>query len=110
MARRSPKAPATLFRTLEPAGRQCWECNGFMWTTYHNQPTAQFYRVTTDNAFPYRIYAAQQDNSTIRIAHRTTGFSIGERDWEETAGGESGISRWTRSIMTSFTAVRMMVI
>ena len=37
-----------------------------------NQPTAQFYRVTTDNAFPYRIYAAQQDNSTIRInAHRS---------------------------------------
>jgi photosystem II stability/assembly factor-like uncharacterized protein len=63
---------------------------GENWTTYHNQPTAQFYRVTTDNAFPYRIYGAQQDNSTLRVAHRTDGFSIGERDWEPTAGGESG--------------------
>jgi photosystem II stability/assembly factor-like uncharacterized protein len=63
---------------------------GLNWSTYHNQPTAQFYRVTTDNHFPYRIYGAQQDNSTIRIYHRTDGSSIGERDWEETAGGESG--------------------
>ncbi|MCZ8353317.1 MAG: glycosyl hydrolase [Cyclobacteriaceae bacterium] len=63
---------------------------GLNWSTYHNQPTAQFYRVITDNHFPYRIYGAQQDNSTIRIYHRTDGSSIGERDWEETAGGESG--------------------
>ncbi|MGB4958760.1 MAG: glycosyl hydrolase [Saprospiraceae bacterium] len=62
---------------------------GETWSTYHNQPTAQFYRVTTDNHFPYRIYVAQQDNSTIRIPHRTTGRSISEDDWEETAGGES---------------------
>lgn len=63
---------------------------GENWTTYHNQPTAQYYRVITDNHFPYRIYGAQQDNSTLRIAHRTDGYSIGERDWEITAGGESG--------------------
>ncbi len=63
---------------------------GNNWSTYHNQPTAQFYRVITDNHFPYRIYGAQQDNSTVRILHRTDGSSIGERDWEETAGGESG--------------------
>lgn len=62
---------------------------GINWTTYHNQPTSQFYRVTTDNHFPYRIYGAQQDNSTVRIAHRTTGRFITERDWESTAGGES---------------------
>ncbi|HMQ63852.1 MAG TPA: glycosyl hydrolase, partial [Flavilitoribacter sp.] len=62
---------------------------GENWSTYGNQPTAQFYRVVTDNYFPYRIYGAQQDNSTVRIAHRTDGGSIGERDWEPTAGGES---------------------
>ncbi|MEM7104671.1 MAG: glycosyl hydrolase [Bacteroidota bacterium] len=62
---------------------------GDNWSTYYNQPTAQFYRVTTDNHFPYRIYVAQQDNSTLRIAHRTSGSSIGEDDWEPTAGGES---------------------
>jgi len=60
------------------------------WTTYYNQPTAQFYRVTTDDHFPFRIYAAQQDNSTVRILHRTEGSSIGERDWEPTAGCECG--------------------
>jgi len=62
---------------------------GENWTTYGNQPTAQFYRVTTDNIFPYRIYGAQQDNSTVRIAHRTSGAAITESDWEPTAGGES---------------------
>ena len=59
------------------------------WSTYMNQPTSQFYRVTTDNSFPYRIYAAQQDNSTIRINHRSSNGSITESDWEPTAGGES---------------------
>lgn len=63
---------------------------GENWSTYGNQPTAQFYRVVTDNTFPYRIYGAQQDNSTVRIYHRTDGYSIGEQDWEATAGGESG--------------------
>ncbi len=62
---------------------------GENWTTYGNQPTAQFYRVTTDNKFPYRIYGAQQDNSTVRIAHRTSGAAITDADWEPTAGGES---------------------
>jgi photosystem II stability/assembly factor-like uncharacterized protein len=62
---------------------------GRSWTAQDNQPTAQFYRVTTDRSFPYRIYGAQQDNSTVRIASRGSG-GIGERDWEPTAGGESG--------------------
>lgn len=73
----------------DDGGAQVSFDGGANWSTYHNQPTAQFYRVVTDNAFPYRIYAAQQDNSTVRIAHRTTGYSIGEDDWEPTAGGES---------------------
>ncbi len=63
---------------------------GESWTTLENQPTAQFYRVSTDTDFPYRLLGAQQDNSALRIRHRTTGFSIGPRDWEPTAGGESG--------------------
>jgi photosystem II stability/assembly factor-like uncharacterized protein len=73
----------------DDGGAQVSFDGGENWSTYHNQPTAQFYRVTTDHHFPYRIYAAQQDNSTIRISHRTDGFSIGERNWEPTAGGES---------------------
>jgi len=62
---------------------------GENWTTYHNQPTAQFYRVTTDNHFPYRILGAQQDNSTVRILHRSAGGYITEKDWDVSAGGES---------------------
>ena len=62
---------------------------GKSWSTQRNQPTAQFYRVTTDNQFPYRIYGAQQDNTTVRINHRGSGSGIGESDWETTAGGES---------------------
>ncbi len=73
----------------DDGGAQVTYDGGETWSTYHNQPTSQFYRVTTDNAFPYRIYAAQQDNSTVRIAHRTEGWNIGEEDWESTAGGES---------------------
>ncbi|MEM1001350.1 MAG: glycosyl hydrolase [Bacteroidota bacterium] len=73
----------------DDGGAQVTNDGGETWSTYYNQPTSQFYRVTTDNAFPYRIYVAQQDNSTIRIAHRTNGYSISEDDWESTAGGES---------------------
>lgn len=73
----------------DDGGAQVSYDGGDTWSTYYNQPTAQFYRVTTDNAFPYRIYVAQQDNSTIRINHRSDGSSIGEGDWERTAGGES---------------------
>ncbi|MFZ1705498.1 MAG: glycosyl hydrolase [Saprospiraceae bacterium] len=63
---------------------------GETWSSYHNQPTAQFYRITTDNHFPYRIYVAQQDNSTLRIPHRVLSDNvISEEHWEETAGGES---------------------
>ena len=74
----------------DDGGAQVSFDGGDHWSTYHNQPTAQFYRVTTDNHFPYRIYAAQQDNSTVRISHRTDGGAIGEDDWESTAGCECG--------------------
>jgi photosystem II stability/assembly factor-like uncharacterized protein len=73
----------------DDGGAQVSYDGGETWSTYYNQPTAQFYRVTTDNANPYRIYAAQQDNSTIRIEHRSDEEGIDEDNWEPTAGGES---------------------
>ncbi len=73
----------------DDGGAQVTYDGGQTWSTMNNQPTAQFYRVTTDNAFPYRIYVAQQDNSTLRINYRSDDRSIGEDDWQETAGGES---------------------
>lgn len=63
---------------------------GKTWTTEDNQPTAQFYRVSTDTHVPYRILGAQQDNSAVRILSRGRDAGIGIRDWEPTAGGESG--------------------
>jgi photosystem II stability/assembly factor-like uncharacterized protein len=63
---------------------------GQTWTTLLNQPTAQFYRLSVDTDFPYRILGPQQDNSAVRIRHRTSGGTIGLRDWDVTAGGESG--------------------
>lgn len=74
----------------DDGGAQVTYNRGKSWSTYMNQPTSQFYRVTTDDHFPYRIYGAQQDNSTVRILHRGQRGGIGDRDWEPTAGGESG--------------------
>lgn len=73
----------------DDGGAQVSFDGGENWTTYHNQPTAQFYRVVTDDHFPYRIYGAQQDNSTLRVLHRSDDYGINEDHWEETAGGES---------------------
>jgi photosystem II stability/assembly factor-like uncharacterized protein len=64
--------------------------NGGRSWTEQDQPTAQFYRVALDNDFPYNVYGAQQDNSTVRIASRTTENSIGFSDWYDVGGGESG--------------------
>ncbi|HQZ50869.1 MAG TPA: hypothetical protein PLF17_10105 [Chitinophagaceae bacterium] len=63
---------------------------GNNWSTYLNQPTAQVYRLSTDNAFPYRILAGQQDNSAFRIKSRTYGAAITATDMETAAGSESG--------------------
>ncbi len=60
------------------------------WSTVDNQPTAQFYRVALDDDFPYHVYGAQQDNTTVRIASRTTSGGITDNDWYDVGGGESG--------------------
>ncbi|WP_298352429.1 VPS10 domain-containing protein [Runella sp.] len=73
----------------DDGGAQVSNDGGTNWTTYHNQPTAQFYRVSTDNYFPYRIYGAQQDNSSVRIPHRTGGNAVTEKDWVALSIGES---------------------
>ena len=84
----SPENPKRMI-IGDDGGAQVSYDGGENWSTYMNQPTSQLYRVTTDDHFPFRIYAAQQDNSTIRINHRSSGSSISESDWESTAGGES---------------------
>jgi photosystem II stability/assembly factor-like uncharacterized protein len=63
---------------------------GKTWTSVNNQPTAQFYHVAVDNAFPYHIYGAQQDNSNVGIASRSESGVIGREDWFQAGDGECG--------------------
>ena len=74
----------------DDGGAQVSFDGGNNWSTYYNQPTAQFYRVSTDNHVPYRILGAQQDNSTVRILSRSERGEISTADWSSTAGFESG--------------------
>ena len=63
---------------------------GETWSTQATMPTAQFYRISTDNHYPYRIYAGQQDNSSVRIESTALGaWNISEKNWTSSAGGES---------------------
>ncbi len=71
-------------------GAQVSVDGGASWTTMLNQPTAEFYRVEVDGRFPYRVYGAQQDNSTISIpAWGEDGLTPQQR-WYSVGGGESG--------------------
>jgi len=55
---------------------------GENWTLQDNMPTAQFYRINTDNMFPYNIYGGQQDNTSVKIASLSVGrWSINQEDW-----------------------------
>jgi photosystem II stability/assembly factor-like uncharacterized protein len=74
----------------DDGGAQVSFDGGNNWSTYLNQPTVQIYRVSTDNAFPYRIMGGQQDNSAFRIKSRTYSAAITAADMENTAGSESG--------------------
>ena len=62
---------------------------GNTWSPQLNQPTAEFYRLTVDNQFPYRLYAGQQDNTTISIPSRNSGGLDDKQHWYEVGGGES---------------------
>jgi photosystem II stability/assembly factor-like uncharacterized protein len=62
---------------------------GQTWSTVLNQPTAQMYRVMTDDLYPYKVYSGQQDASGIVIASQTLGDGIGEHDWQTIRSGES---------------------
>jgi len=62
---------------------------GKTWSSIMNQPTSQFYRVTTDKQVPFRIYGGQQDNTTVSIASRSLYSGIGVADYYDVGGGES---------------------
>jgi len=85
-----PNDPNRMIEANDGGGNVSYD-GGETWSVQSNQPTAQMYRVSTDNAFPFRLLGGQQDNSALRIRSRSAmGDSITRRDWEPTAGGESG--------------------
>jgi len=64
---------------------------GATWSSWFNQPTAQFYHVSTDNRFPYWVYGSQQDSGAAGVPSRNdryNGISFGDFH-EVTAGGEN---------------------
>jgi len=64
---------------------------GETWSSWYNQPTAQFYHVVTDNQFPYWVYGAQQDSGTTAIPSRSKYRSLNFHDWRPIdAGDENG--------------------
>jgi photosystem II stability/assembly factor-like uncharacterized protein len=68
---------------------------GRSWTSENNQPTGQFYTVRADNGFPYRVYGAQQDDTTVSLSNESSaggrgGLAAGGAPFDEVGGGESG--------------------
>jgi photosystem II stability/assembly factor-like uncharacterized protein len=66
---------------------------GATWSTQQNQPTAEIYQVAVDDQYPYRVYGAQQDNSTLIVPSLPVG-SAGLDDpiqsWRQGPGCETG--------------------
>jgi photosystem II stability/assembly factor-like uncharacterized protein len=84
-----PKNPQWMI-VANDGGASVSHDTGKSWTPQNNQPTAQFYHVAADTNVPYRVYGAQQDNSTVAIASRSDNFAIDRPDWYDVGGGESG--------------------
>src|SRR5205814_1210161 len=63
---------------------------GESWSSVYNQPTAEFYHVITDTQTPYRIYGAQQDNTTMTVPSRSAIAGITAADSFAIGGGEAG--------------------
>ena len=61
---------------------------GETWSTQLNQPTPEFYRLTVDNQFPFRMYAGQQDNSTISVPSRGLPALTPFQNWFNAGGTE----------------------
>ncbi len=85
----NPKNPENMILG-DDGGAEVTYNRGRTWTEL-DLPTCQFYHISVDNAFPYHLYGAQQDNSSIRILSRNTeGAGLTRNDWEVAGAGESG--------------------
>jgi photosystem II stability/assembly factor-like uncharacterized protein len=85
----NPRSPSIMINANDGGGNISLD-GGRSWSTQLNQPTAEFYFVTVDNQFPYRIYGPQQDNSTITIPSRSIGGLTPYESWYAVGGCETG--------------------
>jgi len=63
---------------------------GETWSSWYNQPTAQFYHVSTDNSFPYNVLGGQQESGSVGIASRSNDGNITFREWHPVGVEEYG--------------------
>jgi photosystem II stability/assembly factor-like uncharacterized protein len=84
----NPEHPEILINSNDGGANISYN-GGKTWSTQQNQPTAQFYRVNTDNQFPYWVYGGQQDNTSVAIASQTFDSGITWKDWHPVGGCES---------------------
>ena len=64
--------------------------DGESWSSWYNQPTAQFYHVSTDNQFPYWVYGGQQESGSAAVKSRGDSGAITSRDWQTVGVEEYG--------------------
>ena len=84
-----PNDPARLIEGND--GGACVSFDGgASWSSLYNQPTSQFYHVTTDDRFPYRVYGTQQDNSAISVPSHSGKAAITWSECYEVGNSESG--------------------
>ncbi len=84
----NPDDPANLIKADDGGAAISFD-GGTTWSSIDNQPTGQFYRVNTDDRFPYWVYGGQQDNSSVAIPNAVVGPGITSRDWHDAGGCES---------------------
>jgi len=63
---------------------------GKSWSSWYNQPTAQLYHVSADNAFPYRLCSGQQESGSACVSSRGNDGEITFREWHPVAAEEYG--------------------
>ena len=85
-----PSDPARMV-VADDGGAQVTVNGGETWSSYFNQPTAELYDVIVDNGFPYRLYGAQQDNTTISVpAWSDVNTLYPKQHWQNVGGCETG--------------------
>ncbi|HYA63329.1 MAG TPA: hypothetical protein VED66_08995, partial [Candidatus Sulfotelmatobacter sp.] len=84
----APEDPDRILLGSDQGAVITFDC-GKTWTSWFNQPTGQFYRVATDDSFPYHLYAAQQDSGSVVVPNRTDFGLITYRDWFSSGSFES---------------------